>query len=213
VNLFPGSAGLQPGSWDGSNCRAGARRSQGRIRHFLQFSRFLNAIGPVLALAALTLMGATGGAAERQVPLPGTTLVLSVPDGFEDRADTGATLAWQRPGSNAGLAATVTELKPGTGPAAFAKERLDELLALGTGVTVIEHRFAYQVGVRTWSLVRYRMRIGQTLWEQALWLTVEDDHGVCIAGSADPATFARWLPLFERAVAGAGLSRPVLAPR
>lgn len=161
----------------------------------------------------LLLLAAAATAAERLVPLPGTTLALAVPDGFEERADTGATLAWHRPGSTAGLAATVSPVAPGTGPAAFAKERLDELLSLGTGVTVVEHRFAYAIGVRTWSLVRYRMRIGQTQWEQALWMTVEGERGVCIAGSADPASFARWLPQFERAVTGAGLSRPVLAPR
>jgi hypothetical protein len=164
----------------------------------------------ILVLLALAV---TITASEHQAPLPGTALAVTIPDGFVERPGTGAALAWHRPGTSAGLAATLCPVAPGTGPAAFAKERLDELLALGNGVVMVEHRFAFPIGVRTWSMVRYRLRIGQVPWEQVLWMTVDDGRGICLVGSAAPADFARWLPVFERAVAGAGLSRPTLAPR
>lgn len=151
-------------------------------------------------------------AADRLVPVPGTGLRVAVPaDWREAVPERGAALALHQVGGSAGLAVTVSPVAVGTGPASFARAVLTELLDLGDGVSVLEHGFAFPIGVRVWSRIRYRLRIGPVVWEQVLWTTVEGERGVCVTGSADPAAMPLWLPVFERAIAAASTGRPVLA--
>jgi hypothetical protein len=159
-------------------------------------------------LLALAVAGLA--AADHEVMLPGTGLVISVPAGWVQRDDPhGAALAFRQPRGLAGLAAVVSE--PTTlGPAGFAKQSLDELQAGCAGFAVLDSGFGYQMGAITWSHVRYRMRLGTVLFEQIAYLTVSEGRGVIITGSAPPEAMAALLPAFERAALTAGLSRPTL---
>lgn len=163
-------------------------------------------------LLLAVLLAAPLAGAERAVAVPGTSLLLALPDDWRLAPERGAAVALHPPAGSAGLAATVAELPPGTGPAAFARSALAELIDLGDGLAVVEHRFAFPIGVRIWSRVRYRLHIGPVVWEQVLWTTVDGGRGVCVTGSAAAEDFPRWLPVFERAVAAAALGRAELAP-
>jgi hypothetical protein len=144
--------------------------------------------------------------------LPGTSLVIRVPAGWTQRTDQhGATCAFSPAQGSAGLAVVVTEPLD-QGPAAFAQSAYQELQRGATAFAVVDSGFAYVVGTLTWSHVRYRMRVGTTVWEQVAYLTVADRRGIIITGSAIPAEIPALLPVFEQTAITAGLSRPVLSP-
>lgn len=162
-----------------------------------------------MRLCILLAWAWTAGLAS-EVALPGTGLVITVPAGWLLRTDAhGATLAFRQPNGTAGLAVVVTEPQA-QGPANFAQAAYQELQRGATAFSVIDSGFAYAVGTLTWSHVRYRMRIGTTVWEQVAYLTVAGGRGIIITGSAAPTEIIALLPIFEQAAITAGLSRAVL---
>jgi len=145
-----------------------------------------------------------------EVALPGTSLLVTVPAGWLPRTDQhGANLAFRQPNGSAGIAIVITEPQA-QGPAGFAQAAYQELQRGATAFTVIDSGFAYAVGTLTWSHVRYRMRIGTTVWEQIAYLTVANGRGIIITCSAAPTEIVALLPIFEQAAITAGLSRAVL---
>jgi hypothetical protein len=159
------------------------------------------------ALLATTLCGAE----LRPVAIPGTGLQIGAPTAWTAVLPADGTVLRLGPANGqAGLAVTVSPLAEGQGLGAFTDASLTELRKMAYGFELLDWDFDRHVGARTWSLLHYRLGIGETRWEQQLWLTVDNGQGIAVACSASPATWAAWQPVFARGVAEAGISRPVL---
>ena len=171
----------------------------------------IRAAAGLLLLASLAAVPAAAAAELHPLPVPGTTLVLAAPDGWTAAlpAD-GTTLRLRRPAGDAGLAVTVSVLGPREGQAGFTQRSLDDLQRLLFEFDLRDWDFDARSGSRTWSRLHYRFVLGETRWEQELWLTVADDQAVAVAFTASPAAWAAWKPVFDRCIAEAGASRPVL---
>lgn len=166
----------------------------------------------VNSLLLAGVFGVTVSAADlRPAAIPGTTLTLAVPNNWGPvlPAD-GTVLRLGAANGQAGLSVTVSPLLPGQGSGAFTDASLTELRRMAYGFELLDWDFERHIGARAWSLLHYRIGIGETRWEQQLWLTVENGQGIAVACSATPAAWAAWQPVFARCVAEAGVSRPVL---
>lgn len=172
---------------------------------------------PSLLLVTVTGIVGLGAAELRPLPVPGTTLIIGVPDDWTAvlPAD-GTAIRLRRPAGEAGLAISVTTLPTGDGPAAFTQRSLAELQKLLFQFDLLDWEFTELRGTRTWSRLHFRFIHGETRWEEELWLTVDQATGtspaqaVAVAFSATPATWAAWKPVFDRCLNETAASRPVL---
>ncbi len=170
---------------------------------------------PALLLVTVSGMVDLGAAELRPLPVPGTSLIIGVPDEWTAvlPAD-GTVIRLRRPAGEAGLAISVTALPPGDGPAAFTQRSLAELQKLLFQFDLLDWEFTELRGTRTWSRLHFRFIHGETRWEEELWLTVDQTTGtnqaVAVAFSATPATWAAWKPIFDRCLNETAASRPVL---
>ncbi len=73
----------------------------------------------------------------------------------------------------------------GDGPAAFAQHCLDDLQRIGDGFEVVSFEFATALGNRTWSRIRYKLRLLDKTKVQELWTTVDAGQGWCLTVGGD----------------------------
>ena len=169
------------------------------------------------SVAALFLIGVLlpglSAAELRSLVIPGTGIVIAAPAGWMtvEPAD-GTIIRLAKPGGGAGMAVSVAPLSPGQGPAGFAQAALTELQRMTYGFDLVDWDFNLKLGRWTWSRLHFRCVIGETRWEQQVWLTADNGQSVTIACSALPAEWSAWAPIFERCLAESAGSRPVLRP-
>ena len=163
---------------------------------------FIGALLPALAAAEL-----------RSLVIPGTAIVIAAPVAWRtvEPAD-GTIIRLAKPGGGAGFAVSIAPLSPGQGPAGFTQASLTELQRMTYGFDLVDWDFNLKLGKRTWSRLHFRCVIGETRWEQQVWLTADNGQAVTVACSALPAEWAAWAPVFERGLAESAGSRPVLGP-
>lgn len=158
-----------------------------------------------LALAAL--------AAVEHSPrsIPGTTLVLDLPaDWAAIPVEGSLAYAAHHQASGAGVAVAVEPLGDERGHAAFSRDCLERLKDYAVGLEIVDSRFGFTIGTRPWSMLRYRLRLGQVPFEQMLYITAEGGQGICLTFSAPTERFHEWLPRFDALVWAASGSRPTL---
>ena len=160
-------------------------------------------------LACLLLAGAAMAVELRPETLPGTGITLHLPSAWQTVLPAqGTTIRRRQVNGTAGVAISITRTT--LGPAAFAQESLAELQRLAFEFELLDWDFTRQIRGRTWSRLHFRFVLGETRWEEQLWLTVDNGQAVAAAFSARPAEWAAWAPVFEAALVGDGGSRPVL---
>ena len=170
--------------------------------------------GRIAVLMGLCVLFSALCAAElRSLVIPGTAIVIAAPSGWVsvEPAD-GTIIRLAKPDGGAGFAVSMAPLAPGQGPAGFAQASLTELQRMTYDFDLLDWDFNLKLGKRTWSRLHFRCVIGETRWEQQVWLTADNGQAVTVAVSALPAEWSAWAPIFERCLAESAGSRPVLRP-
>ena len=79
----------------------------------------------------------------------------------------------------------IVDMPTTDGPATFAQHNLADLQRLLDGFEVTSFEFTFPLGGRSWSRIRYKLRLSEKRREQELWTTTDGTTGWCVTIADD----------------------------